>query len=95
MSPRDVATRAASASTSAVGFIGVALMPKCPVCVAAALSAIGVGASIGAWLAPIARPLGIAVALIALAVFVRGEWQRRRQRSVAAACGCASADDGA
>jgi hypothetical protein len=61
-----------------------ALIPKCPLCIAAALSALGVGASFSAWLSPALRPMGFALVAVTLLVFARGEWRRRRRR----ACGC-------
>ena len=92
MSRRDGLRRGASASTSAFAFLGVALMPKCPVCVAAVLSTVGVGATFGAWFAPVARPFGLAVAVLALVVFARSEWRRRRRRVATRECGCAPGD---
>ena len=77
----DGTRRVASASASIGAVVVAALIPKCPLCVAAALSAIGVGAS----LAPIVRPVGLVVAAVALAAAARVEW-RRRKRLTCGAC---------
>jgi len=45
-----------SAVTSSAGILLAGLVPKCPLCVAAALSAWGVGASTAGALAPAVRP---------------------------------------
>jgi len=88
MSPRDGVRRAARASASIGALVAAALLPKCPLCVAAVLSALGIGASVSASVAPALRPLGIAVAVLALVLFARGEWRRRRQQHACArACG--------
>lgn len=76
---RDRVGRIGRGAASLGAIVAAALIPKCPLCVAAALSAIGVGASLGAMLAPIVRPLGFALAVIALAAAARGEWQRRKR----------------
>jgi hypothetical protein len=75
--------RLARAAASLGSLVLAVLLPKCPVCVAAWLSALGVGASLGATLAPVLRPLGFTLAALALAVFLAGEWRRRRARRIA------------
>jgi len=87
MSLRDGVRRVASASTSIGAIVVAALIPKCPLCIAAALSAIGVGATLASSLAPIVRPIGIGLAVVALIVLGSGEWRRRKQRACAGACG--------
>jgi hypothetical protein len=87
MSLRDGVRRVASGSASIGAIVVAALIPKCPLCVAAALSAIGVGATVGSSLAPIARPIGFALAAVALVASGIGEWRRRRRRACAVACG--------
>jgi hypothetical protein len=77
MSPREGVERAASASASVGTIVLAALIPKCPLCVAAALSALGVGATVGSAVAPFLRPVGLALAVFALVVFGRSEWRRR------------------
>jgi predicted lysophospholipase L1 biosynthesis ABC-type transport system permease subunit len=77
-SRRDGVGRAGRASASLGAIVLAALIPKCPLCVAAWLSALGLGASLGALVAPIVRPLGFALATLAIAFFVRAEHRRRR-----------------
>lgn len=83
---RDGARRVASASASLGAILLAALIPKCPLCIAAALSAIGVGATLGSSLAPIVRPIGVTLAVVAVLVFASGERRRRKQRGRAGAC---------
>lgn len=55
------------------------LLPKCPVCVAALLSALGIGASIVDALAPVLRPAALALGLL-LAVVLAALVARRTRR---------------
>lgn len=87
--PRDGVVRGASVSTSALAVIGAALMPKCPLCVAAVLSTLGVGLTTRLWVAPMARPLAMAVAVVAVLLVVRGEWLRRARHGASRQCACA------
>jgi hypothetical protein len=54
------------AATSLAAWIGVALMPKCPLCVAVALSGLGVGAAWATALSPYARAGAWGIAAVAL-----------------------------
>jgi hypothetical protein len=84
MSLRDAAPRVAGvagASGSFGALVAAALLPKCPLCVAAWLAALGVGA---AWRLPLAegvRPIAVALAVVVLAAFARSEWSRRQPRA--------------
>lgn len=89
MSPREGMARGASAGVPAFAVLGAALMPKCPLCVAAVLSTLGVGLSTRLWVAPMVRPLALAVAVVAVVLFVLGEWLRRAGRGASGPCGCA------
>ena len=60
--------------------LAAAFVPKCPLCVAAMLSAIGVGTGAASTIAPVVRPLMFGLALAALALLVRSEWRRLRAR---------------
>jgi hypothetical protein len=64
--------RASSTSASLGTLLLVALMPKCPLCVAAALTAIGLGTSLAGGVAPFVRPLAIALVgvSVSFAVYV-------------------------
>jgi hypothetical protein len=65
----------------------VALAPKCPLCVAAVLSSLGLGAAAASLLGPLVRPLAIAFALGAVAALVAGERRRlHARRSVHSCC---------
>jgi membrane protein implicated in regulation of membrane protease activity len=50
--------------------LGFALVPKCPLCLAAYLSALGVGAGVAAPIAVLLRPALLVVAAIAAVVSV-------------------------
>jgi hypothetical protein len=83
---RSARGRASAIISSAGAILLAALVPKCPLCIAAALSAWGLGAA--AALAPTLRPLLLALAALALA---GAEVQRRRARI---ARSCTSSCDG-
>ena len=91
MPRREAARRAAGASASLGAIALAALIPKCPLCVAAALSALGLGAAVSASLAPVVRPIGRALAVVALVLAARAECRRRRRRGCERACGPAAA----
>jgi hypothetical protein len=71
--------RALRAATSVGTLVVAALLPKCPLCVAAALSALGLGTIAG--LSPLVRPVAIVGALLAVCSVVVVEARRRRQRA--------------
>ena len=80
--------RAASLGT----IVAAALVPKCPLCVAAMLSALGVGSAAAGAIAPAVRPVVFTLAALAVALLARLEWRRlRRARrpamTVATCCG--------
>jgi hypothetical protein len=81
------------AATSVAAWIGVALMPKCPVCVAVLLSGLGLGAAWGAALSPFARSGLWGIAVVALAGTVYMERRRLsarrdpRRENARACCG--------
>ena len=54
------------AFTSVMAALGVALVPKCPLCVAAYLASVGVSVSAAAAVAPWLRPIVLALSLRAL-----------------------------
>jgi hypothetical protein len=68
--------RAAGGATSLGTLVVAALVPKCPLCVAALLSSVGVGATVAAQLAPVVRPLGFTLAIAALVAAAVVEWRR-------------------
>jgi hypothetical protein len=75
--------RAARGAAGIGALVLAAVIPKCPVCVAAALSALGLGTALSGSIAPFARPGGFA--LCALVLFAAGfAWRKRRRRAIAA-----------
>jgi len=68
------------AASSAGAVLGLALLPKCPLCVAAYL--IGLGASAGAAYsaAPFIRPAAWLLALALLTALAAGLWHRKRAK---------------
>ncbi|HVY28732.1 MAG TPA: hypothetical protein VHB79_19385 [Polyangiaceae bacterium] len=77
------------ATSSIFAMLGLLLMPKCPLCVAAYLVSLGVGVEAAHSAAPFVRPLAWLLVLAALAALGLGLWRARsRTRSAAAACCC-------
>ena len=58
--------------------IAAILAPKCPLCLAGYLSLVGLGSGAATFAAPLLRPLGLALALVAAAVIVVGLGRRAR-----------------
>lgn len=71
------------ASTASV--LCAVLLPKCPMCIAAWLSILGIGAGIGAAVGLVLRPLAIAVA-VTTAVTLLASWLRARATARGACC---------
>jgi hypothetical protein len=78
----ELGVRAASSVGAALALL---LVPKCPLCVAAYLGALGVSASVVPIAAPLVRPVAWLGALLAAVLLVLGVWRRRR-REVATGC---------
>jgi hypothetical protein len=80
MSRDEHPTRERGRAPSALASIGTlvlaVLVPKCPLCVAAALSALGVGATAASALAPAVRPLVFVVAATAVVGLAIAEGRR-------------------
>jgi hypothetical protein len=64
----------------------LALAPKCPLCVAAALSSLGLGGAAASFLGPLLRPLAVLFALVAVAALVVGERRRLHARRAGHSC---------
>lgn len=82
---RELVAAPRRALTTATTALGVVLVPKCPLCVAAYLAGIGASAGTAAALAPWARP----AAWLLLALSLGGwlfEWSRRRRLPTAPCC---------
>src|SRR4029077_10206069 len=71
------AGRLGAGGTSLAAIVGTALVPKCPLCVAAALSALGIGATAARQMAPFVRTGGVVLAVIAGLTLLYLEWRRR------------------
>ena len=74
----DLARRIGGSAVSVATIFGTLLIPKCPLCVAAALSTFGLGVAAADWLAPFVRVFGFALGALALLGVVYFEWRRRR-----------------
>lgn len=82
-----------SVATGSVGtFVLAALVPKCPLCVAAALSAWGVSATAASAVAPGVRPVAFALAGLAAAslIGVGARFHGGKARRAPAASCCAA-----
>lgn len=66
-SPSAARSTSLSGATTLGSLVLTALLPKCPLCVAAVLSALGVGAAASTAVAPFVRPLAYALMLLAVA----------------------------
>jgi hypothetical protein len=83
-SMRDLLGRAAAAIATVIAAV---LLPKCPVCIAAYLAALGLGAGAAHGAAPFVRPVVFAVASFAAVALVLGLWRVRRGRAAERCCG--------
>jgi hypothetical protein len=74
--------RSGLASSLGAG-LGAVLLPKCPLCVAAVLSSLGLGATAAGLLAVVLRPAALTLAGAGLIVVAWAAWRARRgcQRS--------------
>jgi hypothetical protein len=77
--------RAGSAVLSLGAVAATALVPKCPFCIVAVLSAAGLGGAGARHVAPLLRPLAIALALIVAVSLVWAE-RRRARHNVTPCC---------
>jgi len=73
------------------------LAPKCPLCAAAWLSALGVGGTVSGALAAWLRPLllGTAACALALSLLLALRWARARRQDARAGCAACRAPHGA
>jgi hypothetical protein len=70
----------AHATRAVTAMLGLVLLPKCPLCIAAYLASFGLGAGAAAFAAPLVRPLGWLLATTACAALVHGWWRHARAR---------------
>jgi hypothetical protein len=75
------------AATSLGGVLALAFLPKCPLCIAAYLTAFGMSASIAAILAPYLRPSAALLVVAALLGCTFGLWRARQCRPAPDALG--------
>jgi hypothetical protein len=82
----EIRAAGASGAISSLGSAAcLALLPKCPMCVAAFLAAAGLGAESASAIAPFVRPFAVATTAMALFVFIGLAWRAlvlRRRGSV-------------
>jgi hypothetical protein len=89
MTDPDRRIRLASRTSSAAAIIAAALAPKCPLCVAAMLSALGVGSVFARFLGGVARPFAFTLAALAVVLLGFAELRRlvlRRRALTAPSC---------
>jgi hypothetical protein len=77
--------RAGAIVGSMAGVIGAVLAPKCPLCAAAMLTALGASSTAALEVAPFVRVIAVVVAALSAVVFATLAW-RRRLRATAARC---------
>lgn len=65
--------------------IGLVLLPKCPLCIAAYLMSLGVGAEVASTAAPLLRPIA-AIAIAAAVIAMIATLLRARRRRPAVCC---------
>ena len=82
------------AATSVGAALLAVLAPKCPMCVAAYLAGLGLGAGASHSAAPFVRPVALLVASVAGLALVRGVWRRYRRRAAPGCCLGAGLDRG-
>jgi hypothetical protein len=89
---RDAKPSRTSGATSIAAAIGVALLPKCPLCIAVMLSGAGFGLAGAAAVAPFVRPALVALAVLSAVIFARNFVRRlrarRARRGPSGACAC-------
>jgi uncharacterized protein (DUF2062 family) len=67
------ARRSLSSFAASLGSgLAIALMPKCPLCIAAALSSLGASAALSGVVAPFVRPLVMGLGALAALAFAMG-----------------------
>jgi hypothetical protein len=72
---------------SSVGAVAVALaLPKCPLCVAALLSAMGIGGSFVEAVVPVLRPAALTIGVVFAVVFSVSVVGRRARRRTCPDC---------
>jgi hypothetical protein len=78
-------SRAREVLAAAATTLGVVLLPKCPLCIAAYLAGIGASAGTAALLAPWARPAAWSLLAVSLGSWLFG-WLRRRKLRASTCC---------
>jgi hypothetical protein len=70
----------ARAGRAIAAALGLVLLPKCPLCIAAYLVSFGVGTSAAALAAPLVRPLAVLLAATAFLALLAGVWRGTTKR---------------
>jgi hypothetical protein len=86
-----------SAARAAAATLGVALLPKCPLCIAAYLTSFGLGSAAAAVAAPLLRPFAWLLAGASFLALAGSAWRKLRvpraapEAQVQSAGGCCAA----
>ncbi len=92
---RAVRARELGIGGSSAGAIAAALvLPKCPLCVVALLSALGLGGSLVEAAAPVLRPAALAIGVVLAAVLAASLALRRARRRTCGDCARGLVDTG-
>jgi hypothetical protein len=75
----SLAKHARGAVSSVGAVLALALLPKCPLCVAAYLVGLGVSVSAAQSAAPFVRPAAWALAIVASLALAAGIWRSRKR----------------
>ncbi|MES1184283.1 MAG: hypothetical protein ABUL60_10735 [Myxococcales bacterium] len=71
----------ARAGRAIAAALGLVLLPKCPLCIAAYLVSFGVGTGAAALAAPLIRPLAMLLAGTALLALLASAWRAKAKRA--------------
>ena len=79
-------TRARRVGSSLLAALVVALMPKCPLCIAAYLTGLGLSVGAAALVAPLLFPAAVVLSVVLLVSLVLLSLQRRRTQTESCRC---------
>lgn len=82
----ELPTRARRVGTSLLAALVVALVPKCPLCIAAYLTGLGLSVSAAVLVAPLLFPAAVVLSVAVLVTLVLFSRQRRRTQTESCRC---------